>query len=182
MIASTPPDITASPTYCTSCAYKENEMQMFKGFSLIELLIAMSIASILMMVAGPLILGGINCKTGKIGWITRAKVTSAIGDIGALNLTLDRYRLSHNDQLPADLSDLVGNDRWGNPYQFLDFSTVNGNGPKRKNKSQVPVNLYFDMYSMGPDGKTATPMTSTPGADDIILVGNWIGVACLYGK
>lgn len=155
---------------------------MQKGLTLIELLIGLAIASILAMVAGPLILGGIDCKKQKIGWITRAKVTSAIGDIGILTLKLDRYRLSHNDQLPEDMSELLGDDRWGNPYQYLDFTNVNGNGPKRKNKSQVPVNLHFDMYSMGPDGKTATPMVSTPGGDDIILVGNWIGVACFYGK
>jgi len=154
-------------------------MKMFKGFTLIELLIALAIASILAMYAGPLILGGIDCKNQKIGWITKAKVTAAIGDVGTLNLKLKMYRLAHNDQLPTDMSEF-GLDRWGNPYQFLDFSTVNGNGPKRKNRSQVPVNLYFDMYSMGPDGKTATPMTSTPGEDDIILVGQWIGVACFY--
>lgn len=159
-------------------------MKMLKGFTLIELLIALAIGSILMMFAAPLIIGGIDCKKQRIGWITGAKVSAAIGDIGILNLRLEMYRLGHNDQLPDDLSDLLGNDRWGNPYQFLDFSTVNGNGPKRKFKSQVPVNTQFDMYSMGPDGKTATPMVSEPGGDDIVIAndGQYIGVACFYGK
>jgi general secretion pathway protein G len=150
-----------------------------KGFTFVELLITLTIASILAMFAAPLVMSGIDCKNQKIGWITKAKVTAAIGDIGAVHLKLQRHELNYGSLDGVDL----GNDRWGNPYVFLDHSTVNGNGPKRKFKSDVPVNSRYDVYSMGPDGKTATPMTSTPGEDDIVLAndGQYVGVACFYG-
>ncbi|MCK5319634.1 MAG: prepilin-type N-terminal cleavage/methylation domain-containing protein [Anaerolineales bacterium] len=155
-----------------------------KGFTMIELLIVLVIVSILALFGGPLVLGGIDCKNQKMGWITRAKVNSAIGDIGIVHLTIQRWELSHNRMITS-LDDLnLGDDRWGNPYQFLDHSTVNGEGPKRKYKSQVPVNSRYDFYSKGPDGKTATPMVSEPGGDDIVIAndGQYIGVACFYGK
>lgn len=154
------------------------------GFTLIELLITVVILAILLVFATSLVFGGIDCKNQKMGWIMRAKVGAAIGDIGSTKLDLDMYELNH-DSLPdsTELLALLGVDRFGNPYQFLDHSTVNGEGPKRKYKSLVPVNSQYDLYSMGPDGKTATPMTSQPGEDDIILAndGGYIGVACFYG-
>jgi general secretion pathway protein G len=150
-----------------------------KGLTLIELLVALTIAGILATFGAPLIMGGIDCKNQKIGWITRAKVNAAIGDIGAVHLTMQRHLLNYGTFEGVEL----GNDRWGNPYVFLDHSTVNGEGPKRKYKSAVPVNSRYDLYSLGPDGKTSTPMTSEPGADDIVLAndGQYIGVACFYG-
>ena len=67
---------------------------------------------------------------------------------------------------------------------FTSFEGMEGNGPKRKDHNMVPVNSYFDVYSMGPDGKTATPFTSIPGGDDIVIAGNgqYVGVACFYYK
>jgi len=153
-----------------------------RGFSLIELLIALAIASILAMVAGPLIFGGIDCKKQRIGWIPSAKVSAAIGEVGSAYL--DLLRRTEFIQGPIDIGEVdLGLDYWGNPYQFLDHSTVNGNGPKRKYKSNVPVNSRYDFYSMGPDGKTATPMVSEPGGDDIVIAndGSYVGVACFYG-
>ncbi len=155
-----------------------------RGFSLLELMVTLAIISILALFGSSIVFGGIDCKNQKMGWITRAKVSAAIGDIGSAHLKLKMWELSHDD-LPdsTELFELLGNDRFDNPYKFLDHSTVSGEGPKRKYKSLVPVNSRYDLYSMGPDGKTSTPMTSTPGQDDIILAndGGYIGVACFYG-
>jgi general secretion pathway protein G len=152
-----------------------------KGFTLIELLVVLVIASILALFGGPLVMGGIDCKNQKMGWITRAKVNGAIGDLGSVYL--DVRRRTEFTQGPIDFGALdLGNDRWGNPYQFLDHSTVNGHGKKRKGPGQVPINSRYDLYSMGPDGRTRTPIVSEPGSDDIIIAndGQYIGVACFY--
>lgn len=156
---------------------------MSKGFSLMELLITLVVVSILALFGASTVFGGIDCKEQKMGWITRAKVNAAIGDIGAVHLQVRRK--TEFTQGPIDIDSLdLGLDRWGNPYQFLDHSTVNGHGPKRKSHGQVPVNSRYDLYSMGPDGRTRTPMTSTPGEDDIVLAndGQYIGVACFYDQ
>lgn len=46
----------------------------------------------------------------------------------------------------------------------------------------MPINSDFDLYSMGADGKTAAPITSTAGKDDVIRAndGGYIGVAEKY--
>ena len=169
-----------------------------KGVTLIELMISITILAILMSFAlyyfgGP----GIDCKdrnpvrAPSVGrpcpmcsYVQQAKIASAIGSIGAVYMTIERYRLAHNDQLPGEGDIDIGDDPWGNPYVFFSFENVNGNGPKRKFKSAVPVNSQYDLYSMGPDGKTATPMVSTPGGDDIVIAadGQYIGIACYYNN
>lgn len=157
-----------------------------KGFTFINLLVTITIIGILALFGSAVIYGGIDCREKEItGWITRAKVHGVIGEVGAVHLMVQQYQLNHNGQFPTDMSQF-GTDPWGNEYVLLDHSTVEGQGKKRKYKSQVPANpsLGYDLYSKGPDGKTATPMVSTPGGDDIVLAGDgqWIGVACLYGE
>lgn len=157
------------------------------GVTLFDLLAGMAIASVL-MVFGIAIFGNntIDCKDkdARPGYIMRAKIAAATADIGAVHIQLQRFVLNHN-RLPDDISELklpFDNDPWGNPYVFLNFKDVNGNGPKRKWRGDVPVNDYYDVYSLGPDGKTATPFTSIPGGDDIALANNgqYVGVACHY--
>jgi len=55
-------------------------------------------------------------------------------------------------------------------------------GPVRKDHNLKPVNIGYDVYSMGPDGRTATPFTSTLGKDDIVMAddGDYFGLACQY--
>lgn len=157
-------------------------MKTQHGFSFFSLLSALAIAGILWMLSAPTFGNNdIDCKNPdrRLGYLTRAKVANAIGELGRVNLKIQRFELSHN-RYPENGELDLGNDPWGNPYVFLSFKDVNGNGPKRKDHNMVPVNRYFDVYSMGPDGKTATPFTSIPGGDDIVLAGNYIGVACFH--
>jgi general secretion pathway protein G len=87
--------------------------------------------------------------------------------------------------LPATLDDLgMGPlvDPWGNPYQYLSFDGIKGKGKKRKDRFVVPINTYFDLYSMGPDGKSAIPLTAKASRDDIIVAndGDYVGPARNY--
>ncbi len=162
-----------------------------KGFSFLELMIVLVIAAMLAVFAIPMFGGpGIDCKNtdskgkAKISYTTRAKLAAAKGEIGSIFLKADMFDLNNN-RPPTSLAEMgmaETVDPWGNPYVFLSFEGVNGNGPKRKDHNMVPVNSYFDIYSMGPDGKTATPFTSIPGQDDIVSAGNgqYLGIACDY--
>ena len=63
-------------------------------------------------------------------------------------------------------------DPWGNPYQYLDIETVVGLGKVRKDHFMVPVNTDFDLYSMGPDGKSQSPFTAKASRDDYVRAQN----------
>jgi len=99
-------------------------------------------------------------------------------------------------------------DPWGRRYQYLrlanpsDNGNGNGNGngkgkgkgkgkdpkePKeqakpRKDNFLVPINSDFDLYSMGPDGKSVAPLTAKHSRDDIIRANNggYFGPASEY--
>jgi general secretion pathway protein G len=73
-------------------------------------------------------------------------------------------------------------DPWGNPYQYLVVFGRQDVGPVRKDHNLKPVNTGFDVYSMGPNGTTASPFTSTGGKDDIVVAndGDYMGLACQY--
>jgi len=45
-------------------------------------------------------------------------------------------------------------------------------GQVRKDKSLHPLNTDYDLYSMGPDGQTAKPLTSSKSQDDIVRANN----------
>jgi len=46
----------------------------------------------------------------------------------------------------------------------------------------VPINTDFDLYSMGPDGRSAPPLTAKHSRDDIVRAndGAFIGLASDY--
>jgi general secretion pathway protein G len=52
----------------------------------------------------------------------------------------------------------------------------------RKDRFLVPINSDYDLYSMGKDGKSSSPLTSKNGRDDIIRAndGAFIGLASDY--
>ena len=73
-------------------------------------------------------------------------------------------------------------DPWGNAYVYLSFEGLRGLGRMRKDKNLVPVNSDFDLYSMGPDGRTALPFTAAASRDDIVRAndGGYVGKAENY--
>lgn len=88
-------------------------------------------------------------------------------EITAFNITNNRY--------PDNLAEIgLGNlrDPWDNPYQYLNIANVIGKGKLRKDHSLVPVNTDFDLYSMGPDGKSSAPFTAKASRDDLVRANN----------
>lgn len=116
--------------------------------------------------------------------LKQAKIAKAVGDIHSIGTDIEGYSLV-NAQFPNTLADIgYGNynDPWGNPYQYLNFANTNGKGKMRKDRFLVPINSFFDLYSMGPDGKSVSPLTAQASQDDIIWAndGDFIGVASDY--
>jgi general secretion pathway protein G len=142
------------------------------GYTLIELLAVMVIISLLASFGIP--------KLHDV--VEHARVARAIGDIRALQIDLMAFEVQ-NQPLPADLSG-IGRagmlDPWGSPYVYNPFP-IGGPGVPggaRRDRFLVPVNSTFDLYSMGPDGRSVPPL-SGPGADDIIRAndGGFLGTA-----
>lgn len=142
------------------------------GFTLIEIVIAVAIVTILAALAVPFY----------EGYVLEARIGTAMKDIRQMELILnDRY--IDNDP-PATLADAGINlvDPWGNPYRYLwlDGNTAPGvSGERRRDKSLNPVNTDYDLYSMGADGVTAAQFTAGNAQDDVVRAndGDFIGLA-----
>ncbi len=107
-----------------------------------------------------------------------------MSDILEMSLLLERYYSDHYSH-PEDLGGINAAGRldpWGRPYQYLNLQTATGKGEFRKNKKLNPINSDFDLYSMGPDGKTAPPLTAKASRDDVVRANNgaFVGVASDY--
>ncbi|WP_082551097.1 prepilin-type N-terminal cleavage/methylation domain-containing protein [Pseudorhodoferax sp. Leaf265] len=137
------------------------------GFTLVEILVVLGLIGVLISIAVPV-----------YKWNQeRQKVNAAILDISVVALALKGIELD-NREFPAELpEDLRKLDPWGNPYQYLRMQGAS-NGAKRKDKSLVPINTDFDLYSMGPDGRSVGPLTAKQSRDDIVRAANgrFIGI------
>ena len=136
-------------------------------------MIAMAITSILAAIAWPTY----------SSFIEGNKVDMAMSDITMIEMRIETYSAT-NQGFPPDLATIgvTKEDPWGNPYQYLNMDTVNGNGQKRKDHNLVPINTDYDLYSMGPDGASVGPLTAQASRDDIIRANNgeFIGEATDY--
>jgi general secretion pathway protein G len=142
------------------------------GFTLVELMITMAVILTLAALAVPNLMSAWN----------EARTAKAIGDINTIEDEIAAYQNLNGGALPNDLSQIgYGNylDPWGSPYQYLNHSNMKGNGQARKDRFLVPLNSDYDLYSMGPDGKTAPPITASASQDDIIRAadGSYVGPA-----
>jgi len=143
------------------------------GLTMIELMIVIAIMATLSALATPLF----------SEYVGRTKLARAIQDIRVVQGEIIAFEIEHN-RLPKDLGEAnlgAMRDPWGNLYQYQSFETV-PKGKWRKDKFLVPINSTYDLWSMGPDGKTATPLTAKASRDDIIRAndGNYIGRASGY--
>lgn len=142
-----------------------------RAFSLIETLIVCALLSTLASIAA-----GIYVSALKV-----ARVTRAIGDIRAIGIDVQQFHLDH-DRYPTTLVEarpIVPNDPWGRPYVYTDLSQKGSRGRARKDGRLNPINSDFDLYSVGQDGRTATPLATPTSKDDIIRArdGAFLGLA-----
>jgi general secretion pathway protein G len=144
------------------------------GFTLIEVLMVAALVGTLAAIAVPNYLRALE----------KARGTRAIGDIKNISVTISVYQLQ-TGSYPDTLAE-VGFDKlldpWGRPYRYLKLDGLKGNGKARKDKHLVPLNSDYDLYSVGRDGKTATPLTAKASQDDVVRANNggFIGFASDY--
>ena len=144
------------------------------GFTLIELMIVLAIIATLVTIGMPVVFRALHI----------AKETGATEEMRTLQIEILAY-LNTQGKLPDTLDDVgMGNlrDPWGNPYQYLVVAKAKGKGKLRKDRFLVPINSDFDLYSMGPDGKSVPPLTAKASQDDIIRAndGGYFGLASEY--
>ena len=71
-------------------------IRLVRGISLMDLLVALVIASLLLALAVP----------AYNGFAARAKNTRAIGEIGTMHVEIERFRLKNNDRIPLSLNEI----------------------------------------------------------------------------
>jgi len=145
-----------------------------RGFTVIEIMLALGIVAVLAVIAFP----------SYASYRERARVAQAVIDIKDMETRIKLYAVE-NRSLPADLSDIGKDgllDPWGNPYQYTNLETAKGKGSARKNKNLVPINSDFDLYSLGKDGASVSPLTAKASRDDIVRAndGRFVGLASDY--
>ncbi len=137
----------------------------------------MAIIGILSTIAGPIF----------SDYVDRVRAAQAIQDISAISKSITAYTMNNGDRLPDSLK-AVGmdamRDPWGNPYQYLNLTdpSLKGKGAPRKDRNLVPINSDYDLYSMGKDGASVSPLTAKASRDDIVRANNgrFIGRAADY--
>ncbi|CAG7857479.1 hypothetical protein MCAMS1_02319 [biofilm metagenome] len=147
-----------------------------RGFTLIEILIAIAIVGILSAIAIPVYTQHID-KTNN---------NQAIADIMTMQLAIERFH-TNTFRYPANINEIPGNlpnnglDPWGNPYLFLNI--INGGpgikGQVRKDKKLNPINTLYDLYSPGQNGVTKTQLDNKDSVDDVLLArdGGFVGLS-----
>lgn len=154
---------------------QRNSSKKYYGFTLVELLLALTIAGILAMI-------GLNSY--RI-YYDRLQINNAKNDILIIELAIQRF-YTINSTYPETLNELTEQipllDPWKNPYQYLTMSDAKGKGKVRKDHNLNPLNTDYDLYSAGKDGKSVSPLTAKASQDDIIRANNggFIGLASDY--
>lgn len=148
-----------------------------RGITLVELLVVVAMAVALTAIAVPIYQS----------YMDDVRLANVVKDISLISIHLERHRTENRGQLPDTLAETPAGslrDPWGNPYQYLNIENAAGPGlgKLRKDKNLVPLNTDFDLYSMGKDGKSKSPLTAADSKDDIIRANNggYVGRASDY--
>jgi len=166
-----PSALPESPVGRRSYVVRPGRWRDQRAFSLIETLLVCALLSTLASISAGIYVAAL--KT--------ARITRAIGDLHALDIDIREFHLRH-DRYPTTLTEarpIVPNDPWGRPYVYTDLSQKGGKGKARKDGKLNPINSDFDLYSVGEDGLTTTPLKPPQSRDDVIRArdGAFLGLA-----
>ena len=145
-----------------------------RGFTIVELLIIVAILTTLAAI-------GVGVYTKAL---QNSRITRAIVDIKTIEGDIVMFYTAHR-RYPDSLAEVGHEERddpWGSPYQYLNIETSKGKGKMRKDRFLVPLNSDFDLYSMGPDGRSTSPLTAKVSRDDVLRANNggYVGPASEY--
>lgn len=146
-----------------------------RGFTLFELMLTGAVCALLLSLAIP----------GYRRIIERQEVGQAVRDLALIALLMEKHRTAHFE-LPMSLAELGPGaplkDPWGFDYRYLNFEAPGVTGQIRKDHNLHPLNTEFDLYSVGPDGRSVPPLTGRASHDDVIWAsdGGFVGVARDY--
>jgi general secretion pathway protein G len=178
---SCPPDgpagFNVTPTQAEPTAAGMRRYQVrARGFQLVEVILAVAIIAVLASIAYP----------SYVAQRDRANNAAAMTDVAIIAEAIERFYIS-KQRFPDSLAELGMNgvrDPWDHPYRYLRIlgAGIKGKGSLRKDKSLVPVNSDYDLYSMGKDGASLPPFTAKESHDDIVRANNgrYIGLAADY--
>ncbi|MBP8305980.1 MAG: prepilin-type N-terminal cleavage/methylation domain-containing protein [Burkholderiaceae bacterium] len=142
-----------------------------RGFSMVELLIALTIM-------------GVLATAGFASYersLYKARVAQAVTDMLDIATRIKEFELNAR-RLPDSLGEIgrAGKlDPWNTPYEYLNLETLQGNGAARKRKSLSPLNSDFDLYSVGLDKGSSASLMAKASRDDVVraLDGRFMGLA-----
>jgi general secretion pathway protein G len=146
-----------------------------RGFTLIELAIAVAILGVL----------GAITLSQYIAYIERVRVARAVIELKDISAQLDPIAFE-GGRLPTTLAAIgLGgrNDPWGRPYAYLKIKGNPGGAfASRRDQFLVPINADYDLYSRGKDGRTNRVLTHPLSLDDIVRGNNgaFLGLAAKY--
>jgi general secretion pathway protein G len=144
-----------------------------RGFTLVEIALVVAIIGVLAALA----------TTSWTVYRDRARKASAIATMRSISTAIDAF-VASSERLPANLGEIgmAGlRDPWGNPFQYTNLA-LTPKGKWRKDRFLVPINSTYDLWSMGPDGKSVPPLTAKASRDDIVRAndGTFYGWASDY--
>ena len=144
------------------------------GLTLIEIMIVLAIIGVLASIAIP----------AYKDYTEKVKINQAVSDIAAIAVKIEAYWQDAR-AYPTNLADIGAGamvDPWGNTYCYLNLTLPSSTGHARKDRNLVPINSDFDLYSMGKNGVTTSPISTPRGSDDIIRAndGRFLDLASKY--
>jgi general secretion pathway protein G len=141
-----------------------------RAFTIVELMIVLLLVGVLAAIALP--------YYGR--YQNKVRSAQVVTDLLAMSAVIEAYSLDARAFPPNLAAAGLANrlDPWGRPYAYYNVD-ANGRGHARKDHALNPINSDFDLYSMGPDGKTKPQITQKDSVDDIIRASNgkFIGIA-----
>ena len=132
-----------------------------RAFTTVEMLIGISVF---------VLIASITINSG-LAFIDKIRGHTVISDLKAIQIEVDKFYKA-NGSYPDSLDEIYAStqtDPWNTAYQYLRIKggPPGVTGKQRKYKS-LKVNSSYDLYSMGHDQETASPLTASISKDDII--------------
>ena len=148
-----------------------------EGFSLIEILIAITVMGALIAIALP----SFN------SYRDQQKIAVSVADLRVLDNRLKSHKL-RTETFPTALNELLDpspSDPWGQSYLYLRIEGEDNGAIKnsmRRDKNLNPINSDFDLYSNGANKSSKAQLDNKNSVDDVVRAndGGYYGLASKY--